>query len=68
MMSHSSSDDSIIIIDIFIPLFCQDYSSSEGDLHVSLSWSPLSYKLEGIIHKATGLRKYDIMFGLSGMN
>ena len=40
---------------------------SEGDLLVSLSYSPLSCKLEGIIHKATGLRKYD-RFGLSGMN
>lgn len=37
----------------------------QGDLLVSLSFSPVSRKLAGIISKATGLRKHD-MFGKAG--
>ena len=32
-------------------------STFQGDLLISISYSPRSYKLEGIVHKATGLRK-----------
>ena len=37
----------------------------QGDLLVSLCYSPVSCKLAGIISKATGLRKDD-MFGKAG--
>ena len=45
----------------------QANSNYQGDLLISLSYCPRSCKLEGIIHKATGLKKCDT-FGLSGIN
>ena len=51
----------LLTIIIIYPL----QSNSQGNLLVSLSYSPATSKLEGIIHKATGLRKYGL-FGRSG--
>ena len=49
--------NNIIIIDLKI-LLQNDY---QGDLHLSLSYNPISHNLTGTVSKATGLRKHDTL-------